>query len=1352
MSNILKGIINEVSPHNYDSDWDYQDAVARSGKSRSSYRSQEDDTFDSDVAYSRKMYQLGQQQKAAKEKAQRDSDHDRLASGTNEDITEASNPYEPVMIQGYDKWLKLVSIPNVDRHAYKSDITAVTSLGDVIGEFNTDKDLGYVIKKYAKGVSEGLNDPWGDQGNFAGDKLVNLGGVSIKNIQVGDTVKYFGQPSKVVAMSKDRKYSRITISKGMGSVTQDVLTSDLQQLGRGTTIEENDNIQTRMRMDDYYKLADAIQEKLRQAIKLGDNELVHKLSKERADLDTRVKKYGLIPESQLDELSNEKLAQYKTAAALDAGKADKEGDYKRGDKRFSGIVKATKKQFANDTKKSGISQGINEFAPGATGPKGPKDYGQPNSSRYIGGNKFVVGTTNNYVLTATIDKWGLEWDEDDEIWFLDSPGAAHIADASEGEIELPPPREQRNQIHDLVTDYLNSRNSADLQKVAAYYGHSNDGEMATNESSEAPRFNSKQEVINHFVKNGKSAAAGAAAWERGYRGSSKKPIELKKPPQRSYHDELDDKRYSNTFENLGDQLKSNSLNALVQAKLAIEQQRQAEIEAWKRDFEKNTVQKAQQGLRREFEPTPVAQPGEKHSVLKARLAQLNNAIQKQELVDKLVDRLERKGLLTPAMQNDTDTRMHVRYGAKDNYESLNKKLDNAIQTLQNRLNVRKISGLKEVHDERDEYDNPRQGRDYGKGNLFVDPGSNEFKKEVHIGSNDGERGRPKNLKGVSKALPADAFGRTTGKIPDSARPTSKEDPFKDVDEDLDENLHKWFKEKWVRFGPDGKIRGDCARGDDGEGKPKCLPQSKAQNLGKKGRASAAARKRREDPNPERSGKAINVNTKKKTDEAIDRRGFLKGMGAAAVAGAAGSAIAQSPEEFEKAQRDKWFQQVGNLIKKNTTFSLNNIEGNPQTVVEIRIATDGTLLSRKLLSSSGNKAWDEAVLKAIDKTPTFPRDSEGKIPSTIFRLSHRPKPISQQNAEPNESVNQGVNEEELDEACWKGYHKEGNKKMFGKTYPNCVKNTNEEQEHHSESCPHCGGEMVSEELMNEKKDACYYKVKSRYKVWPSAYASGALVKCRKSGADSWGNSGKKNESIEEGWQDEAQELEDWSKEVNKKLYRAHETQRPGLARQLSKLEQKHFGSSLNQGSLTEIVKAALMALQKGQMVHYDPQQVGQMPFGNIVGDEAKLIAKYNITRDELAGYRMLHDKNMVDNLEQFLKLRRLVRAKSWPLEYYEELEKLTPEEAWLKMADDLNWSKDDMNEEIQSKTDDKLLAYYAQRKAEKQKQQSQPQDQLDEKWTKKYKDSINCSNPKGFSQKAHCAGKQKNESAIMKGLK
>jgi hypothetical protein len=51
---------------------------------------------------------------------------------------------------------------------------------------------------------------------------------------------------------------------------------------------------------------------------------------------------------QIDELSNDMLGRYKTAAGADASKADKAGDYDKGNKRFSGIVKATKKQLAND--------------------------------------------------------------------------------------------------------------------------------------------------------------------------------------------------------------------------------------------------------------------------------------------------------------------------------------------------------------------------------------------------------------------------------------------------------------------------------------------------------------------------------------------------------------------------------------------------------------------------------------------------------------------------------------------------------------------------------------------------------------------------------------------------------------------------------------------------------------------------------------------------------------------------------------------------------------------------------------------------------------------------------------------
>ena len=67
------------------------------------------------------------------------------------------------------------------------------------------------------------------------------------------------------------------------------------------------------------------------------------------------------------------------------------------------------------------------------------------------------------------------------------------------------------------------------------------------------------------------------------------------------------------------------------------------------------------------------------------------------------------------------------------------------------------------------------------------------------------------------------------------------------------------------------------------------------------------------------------------------------------------------------------------------------------------------------------------------------------------------------------------------------------------------------------------EQISQEISEAKKkkkkkkkvkrDACYHKVKSRYKVWPSAYASGALVKCRKVGAKNWGNSTKEETIVE-----------------------------------------------------------------------------------------------------------------------------------------------------------------------------------------------------------------------------------------------
>ena len=61
------------------------------------------------------------------------------------------------------------------------------------------------------------------------------------------------------------------------------------------------------------------------------------------------------------------------------------------------------------------------------------------------------------------------------------------------------------------------------------------------------------------------------------------------------------------------------------------------------------------------------------------------------------------------------------------------------------------------------------------------------------------------------------------------------------------------------------------------------------------------------------------------------------------------------------------------------------------------------------------------------------------------------------------------------------------------------------------CPHCSGPLVEYSNLTEKKDACYYKVKASAKVWPSAYASGRLVQCRKKGSANYGN---KSESVTE----------------------------------------------------------------------------------------------------------------------------------------------------------------------------------------------------------------------------------------------
>ena len=54
----------------------------------------------------------------------------------------------------------------------------------------------------------------------------------------------------------------------------------------------------------------------------------------------------------------------------------------------------------------------------------------------------------------------------------------------------------------------------------------------------------------------------------------------------------------------------------------------------------------------------------------------------------------------------------------------------------------------------------------------------------------------------------------------------------------------------------------------------------------------------------------------------------------------------------------------------------------RAVVEVRASPDGTIVGRRLVKPSGNKDWDDAVLRAIDRTETLPRDVDGRVPSAI----------------------------------------------------------------------------------------------------------------------------------------------------------------------------------------------------------------------------------------------------------------------------------------------------------------------------------------------------------------------------------
>ncbi len=109
---------------------------------------------------------------------------------------------------------------------------------------------------------------------------------------------------------------------------------------------------------------------------------------------------------------------------------------------------------------------------------------------------------------------------------------------------------------------------------------------------------------------------------------------------------------------------------------------------------------------------------------------------------------------------------------------------------------------------------------------------------------------------------------------------------------------------------------------------------------------------------------------------------------AGLAGATGGENATGTALKSSGPSDNYGGRIRARIKPNITFA-DDVMGNPAAEVEVRCAPDGTIVSRKLVKSSGNAAWDNAVLKAIDKTEVLPRDTDGRVHSPLL-ISFRPK--------------------------------------------------------------------------------------------------------------------------------------------------------------------------------------------------------------------------------------------------------------------------------------------------------------------------------------------------------------------------
>ena len=139
--------------------------------------------------------------------------------------------------------------------------------------------------------------------------------------------------------------------------------------------------------------------------------------------------------------------------------------------------------------------------------------------------------------------------------------------------------------------------------------------------------------------------------------------------------------------------------------------------------------------------------------------------------------------------------------------------------------------------------------------------------------------------------------------------------------------------------------------------------------------------------------------KRKADEAAKRKADAEAKQLAeqreanlrriqGLAGATGGENATGTAQRNAGPSGAYGGMVSAKVRPNIVYP-DAISGNPRAEVEVRLSPDGTIVGKRLVQSSGNKAWDDAVLRALDKTETLPRDVDGRVPPSLT-IGFRPQ--------------------------------------------------------------------------------------------------------------------------------------------------------------------------------------------------------------------------------------------------------------------------------------------------------------------------------------------------------------------------